>query len=695
VNTRNIVFVLLGCLIGTAASRPPVTHTDSVKETIHGVSVVDPYRWLEDQQSPATRDWIKEQNAYSRSLLDPLPQRAYLTRRFEEILKTERISLPRKKAGRYFYTRRRPEESQAVLYVRDGEKGAERALVDPNKMQGTVSVSLATVSEDGAIAAYRLQRGGEDEVAVHLVDAGSGKLLPDSFPRARYSLFSFHPDGKSLYFSRFEKDGSRVWRHRLGDPPGRDTEVFGRGYDPANFSSCSVSSNSRWLLCRTAKGSTQVNPEIFVADLKNGGILKPVVRNIDAHFFPAIGGDRLFLHTDWKAPNGRILVVDATNPSQGNWKEVVPESVNAIEGMNVLGGQLAVWRLVNVKSTVTFYTLGGRVIRELATPGFGALSGPAGDWNSDEAFYAFESFAQPETIYAYSISTGRQSVWSRRQVPIDPAPVEVKQVWYESKDGTRIPMFVAHKKGIRLDGNNPTYLTGYGGFLASELPVFSPTGALWIEMGGVWALPNLRGGGEFGEKWHQAGMLQNKQNVFDDFIAAAKWLITNKYTRPARLAISGRSNGGLLVGAAMTQRPELFGAVLCGVPLLDMVRYHKFRVARFWIPEYGSSDDPVQFQFIHRYSPYHRVREGTKYPAVLYFTGDSDTRVDPLHARKMAALMQAAQGGDKPVLLLYDTEFGHSGGMPVSKQAEQMTDHIGFLMWQLGWNTPDNGGSRR
>jgi prolyl oligopeptidase len=422
---------------------------------------------------------------------------------------------------------------------------------------------------------------------------------------------------------------------------------------------------------------------VYYQDLKNKGPLLPVVNDVEAAFFVMLGGNRLFLRTNWNAPKWRILEVDLANPGRDHWREVIPQGDAAIEGASAVGGKLAVSLVQEALVRVRLFDTNGKLVRELKPPTLGSLSLPSGEWDSSESFYTFNSFHIPTTIYRYDLASGKQTVWFQSKVPIQTERYEVKQVWYPSKDGTKIPMFLAYAKGLKLDGSNPALLTGYGGFNLSSSPSFSAFAAAWISNGGVWALANLRGGGEYGEAWHHAGMLEKKQNVFDDFIAAAEWLVRSKYTSPDHLAIRGRSNGGLLMGAMITQRPDLFAAVSCGYPLLDMVRYHKFLIASYWVPEYGSSEDPEQFKYIYAYSPYHHVRPGTKYPAVLFTSGDSDTRVAPLHARKMTALMQAANGSDKPILLHYDTKAGHIGATPVSKEIENTTDELDFLMWQL------------
>lgn len=438
-------------------------------------------------------------------------------------------------------------------------------------------------------------------------------------------------------------------------------------------------------------GSAADRTEIFLQDLGAQGPVAPLINDVPARFIADFAGDSLFIQTNWNAPKGRILAADLKNPARDHWREVVPETDAVIEGDSAVGGKLAVLYTKNATSLVRLFEPSGKFLRELPLPAIGSVSGLSGRWSSAETFYSFTSFHIPTTIYRYDIAAATQEIWAKLPVPIDSSKFEVKQVWYTSKDGTKVAMFLVYAKGTKLDGSNPTLLTGYGGFNVSETPAYSSTAAAWITRGGVYALANLRGGGEFGEEWHKAGMLDKKQNVFNDFISAAEWLIANHYTRPSRLAIIGGSNGGLLVGAALTQRPDLFGAVVCLFPLLDMLRYQNFLVARFWVPEYGSAENADQFKYLHAYSPYQQVKPGTKYPPVLFVTGDSDTRVAPLHARKMAARLQAATSSGKPVLLHYDTKAGHSGGTPVSKQIDDLVDELSFVYAQLGVPTAPAG----
>jgi prolyl oligopeptidase len=657
-----------------------------VREVLHGVEIVDPYRWLEDQKSPETRKWIDAQNAYTHALLGAWPGREAVRRRLQELMRVEARNLPMERGGRYFFTRRRPQDDLFILYCRKGLDGPEEVLLDPHPLSPdhSTSLQLLDISQDGTQVVYGLRKGGEDEETVKLLDVATRKDLGEALPRGRYFGVSLTPDKKGLYYSRHGEEGSRVFHHVMGTDPARDRKIFGDGYGPEKIIGAGLSEDGRYLLVTVYHGSAGDQTEVYAQDLAHEGPLVPIVNDIKARFLGDIAGDRLYLQTNWNAPRGRILEVDLAHPARERWREVVPEGKGVIDSFTLAGGRLFVSVLEDVVSHATVYETSGARVRDIAFPTLGTVGSVLGRWTSKEAFFVFTSFHVPTTLYRYDVETGSQSVWYRPAVPFDSDRFETRQVWYSSKDGTRVPLFLVHRKGMKLDGSHPTFLTGYGGFNVTETPAFSPRAALWVERGGVFALANLRGGGEFGEDWHKAGMLDRKQNVFDDFLAAAEWLAANGYTSAAKLAISGGSNGGLLVGAALTQRPDLFAAVACGYPLLDMLRYHKFLVASFWVPEYGSSEDPAQFKYLYAYSPYHRVKPGTPYPAVLFITGDADTRVDPLHARKMTALLQAATASDKPVLLQYDTRAGHSGGKPLSKQIEDISDELSFLLWQLG-----------
>jgi prolyl oligopeptidase len=681
---RPIIAILV--LSIPAVCQPPQTPVHPVTDVIHGVSITDPYRWLEDQNSPQTRAWIDAQMKYTEAELAKAPGRQELHDRIAALLKTERIGMPVEEAGRYFYSRRNADQNQSVLYVREGLGGKDRVLVDPNPLSPDHSTSavLLDVSHDGKIAAYGVRQGGEDELALDFVDVASGRHLADHFAKVRLGGVAILHDDSGLYYGRFTSAGPRVLYHKFGAAVASDRMVFGEKYGPEYFIGVGLSDSGRYLIYDVEFGAAGTRTEVYVQDLVRKTPPERIVGGIDAHFEPAIAGSTMYLRTNWKAPNWRIIAIDLDHPAENRWREVVPERSYVLDSFAPAGGDLVLDYMKDVASYLEVVDANGRHIRDIALPGIGTVRGISSHWASNQLFYGYTSFVVPGTIYRYDVASGRDRLWARERIPFDSQDMEVKQVWYQSKDKTRVPMFLVYRKGLKLDGDRPVYLTGYGGFDISMQPSFSPTAVVWTQMGGVFALPNLRGGGEFGEKWHRAGMFQNKQNVFDDFIAAAEYLIQNHYTKPSRLAISGGSNGGLLVGAAMTQRPDLFQAVLCVAPLLDMIRYQKFKVARFWVSEYGSSDNAEQFKYILKYSPYQHVDKGVKYPAVMFVTGDADTRVDPLHARKMCALMQASTASKRPILLHYRTKAGHSAGLPVSEQIEDSTDMLLFLTWQLG-----------
>ncbi len=685
--------VLMGLVLAPSwaqamdAGGPPPTRVEVVRDTLHGVVIEDPYRWLEDQTAPETREWIKAENEYTKSLLSAYKGRDAIEKRLTELMKIDVINTPIARNGRYFFTKRLKDQDLFVIYMREGLTGKDQVLIDPHGLSPdhTTSVNMLDVSEQGTVMAYGVRKGGADEIEVRFLDVDSKKDLPDVLPTSRYFGISLTPDAGGLYYTEFTLAGQRVRYHKMGTEMAADQEIFGEGFGPDKIVASGLSEDGRYLGIMVFHGSAGKQTEIYYKDLEKGSPVQTLVNDLEARFTPEIVGDRVLLQTDWEAPNGRMLKVSLEDPARENWVEIIPESDTAVmEGFSAAGGKIFVNYLENVKSRLAIFDIDGKSLGEISFPSLGTVSGMQGRWGKNEAFFAFSSFHIPTTIYRYDVATGEKSVWSKLEVPVDSDQIEVKQVWYTSKDGTKVPMFLIYKKGLKLDGKNPVILSGYGGFSVSLTPWFSARAVLWVENGGVYAIPNIRGGGEFGEDWHEAAMFEKKQNCFDDFIAAAQWLIDNKYTNADKLACRGGSNGGLLVGAMLTQRPDLFTAVVCTYPLLDMLRYQMFLVARFWVSEYGSSDDPMQFEYLQAYSPYHNVVEGTQYPAVLFITGDSDTRVAPLHARKMAALLQAKTGSDKPVLLKYDTETGHSGGMPVEKQIEDSTDEFSFVFWQLG-----------
>jgi prolyl oligopeptidase len=671
------------------AGCPPKAQTGDVVDVLHGVRVPDPYRWLEDQDSSQTRAWIDAEDRCTAGALDSLPGRKAISGRLAALMRTEAVGVPLIRGGRLFYMKRAPDEDLSLIYARDGVNGHEQILVDPRPLSPdhSTSVSLLGASDDGRYVFYGVRLGGQDEVALHVMDARTRRDLPDRFPSIHYFGVGLTGDSKQLYYGTTRTTGPRVMLHVMGTPASKDRAIFGQGYSLRILILPRLFENGRWLVINVSQGAAG-NNDIFVRDLSAAGApLRPIVKGVPAIFRPEIAGHTLYMMTDWKAPNHRIVAVDlAGDVSPAHWRDVVPESANPIEGFSLAGGKLIVSYVQDASDHRRIFDADGKPAGEIRLPATGTASGVESRWDSSDLMFSFTAFAIPPAVYHYDMSSGRLAVWAQPQVPVDSAAFETRQVWYHSKDGTRVPMFLFYKKGLQLDGSNPTVLTGYGGFDLNETPSFRQEAIVWAEHGGVWAAANMRGGGEFGEAWHRAGMFGNKQNVFDDFYAAAEWLIQNHYTNPAKLGIQGQSNGGLLMGASLTQRPNLFRAVVCMYPLLDMLRYQKFMGGPWWVSEYGSAEDAAQFQYLLKYSPYQNIHEGTKYPAVLFITGDGDTRVAPLHARKMAARLQAdaANTPGKPILMLYDTKSGHSGGRPVGQQIAEQTNILSFLFWQLG-----------
>jgi len=668
------------------ANAPPPTRRGDVQETLHGVTISDPYRWLEDQNSPETRAWINQQNEYTHKLLDRWPGRDRLRSRLAELMKVEQINVPLERHGRLFYRKRAADQVQFVIYTRQGDEGKEEVLIDPNPMSPdhSTNVEVMDASKDGKLLAYGIRQGGKDETELHMLDVDARHDLADVLPPRVYFDVSFLLDHSGFYYSTMADDGPRVRFHKMGTKADADTDVFGKGYTKQDIIVGDVSEDGRHLVFHVLHGANADKVEIWVQDLAKMGPIEPVIKDLDARTFAFPVGDELFLHTNYKAPKGRIMVLNLAKPAPENWREVVPEAEDAIDNVTVAGGRIVVTYVKNASNVVRAFQPDGKLAFDVRLPALGAVYAFQGKWESETAYFVYSSFAIPQTVYRCDMKTGRQSVWARVTVPVDSSQFETRQVWYASKDGTKVPMFLVYAKGVKLDGSNPALLEGYGGFAVNNTPYFSADAIIWAERGGVFALANIRGGGEFGESWHQAGMRDKKQNVFDDFIAASEWLIQNKYTNPSKLAILGGSNGGLLVGAALTERPELYRAVVCWHPLLDMLRYDQFMEAQFWVSEYGAAKDPEQFKWLYAYSPYQHVQQGVKYPAVLFMTGDGDTRVAPLHARKMAALLQAETGSDRPILLRYELEAGHSGGRSLTQEIGDAVDELSFLFWQLG-----------
>jgi prolyl oligopeptidase len=680
------VVAILAPMLSAADFTPPPTRTEPVTEVLHGVSITDPYRWLENQEAPATREWLAAQDKFTRAYLEALPGRDALRRKLDALIRIDSVGTPTLRKGRYFFSRRLATEDRRSLCKREGFTGKDEVLIAPADVSTdpAASVFYMSFTADGAIAAYGMRMGGEDESDIRFLDVATRKTLPDRLPRARYIGLALTPDKKGAYYGIVGgAQGSRVWYHAMGTPASSDREVFGQGYGALDFVVPEVSPDGRWLAIGVYQGSPPKRTDIFLQDLKSNGPIRPILKE-DAEVGTEFAGDYLLLISNAKSPNRKIMRVELANPAPDRWKLIVPEGKLAIDGVSAVGHRVFVSYLEDVHTRIRQFDIDGKSLGDLKVPGLGTVSVPRGQWEEDEAFFGFSSFVDPGTTFRLAIATDKREVWFKPRIPIDTGNIETKQVWYTSKDGTKVPMFVVQKRGMALDGERPTWLTAYGGFNLALTPGFSAVAAWWVERGGVFAQPNLRGGGEFGENWHSAGMFEKKQNVFDDFIGAAEWLIKNKYTKPEKLAVQGGSNGGLLMGAMMTQRPELFGAIVCGAPLLDMLRFHKLSIGSIWAAEYGSAEEAKQFEYLRKYSPYHNVKSGTKFPAILFMTGDADTRVDPAHARKMTALVQAANASNNPVMLRYDTKGGHSGIGNVSKNIEELVDEIGFLAARVG-----------
>jgi prolyl oligopeptidase len=684
----------------TASMIPPKAKTQMVEDTVQGHKITDSYRWLEDANSLDTQEFVRAELAYTRGILDPLPGRDQIHERLTRLLSIGTITTPQVGGKYYFYTRREGTQNQPVLLVREGIHGKDRLLVDVNQMaaDGTVALDWCAPSEDGKYVAYGTSPGGSEESTLHIIETANGKLLPDTIDRARFANVAWKKDNSGFYYGRNPKKGDvpageevyhvKIFYHALGGDPEKDPLIFGERRRPQDIPSAQLADDEdRWLLVTVFSSWTKT--EMYLQDLQAGTPPVELTSAKDFVYSAEIFQGKLYIFTNEDAPHYRVFAVDAANPKRENWKEIIPQSDAVLKGFSVAGGKLFAQYEQDASSHLKLFELDGKLIGDIALPAIGTVVSSSGKWDRKEVFFNFYSFTVPPSVYQVDVSSRHTELWDKVDAPgIDPSAYEVNQLWFSSKDGTKVPMFVFHKKGLALNGKNPTLLTGYGGFNISLTPSFAGDRYLWLEHGGVFAVANLRGGAEFGEDWHRAGMLEKKQNVFDDFIAAAKYLIAQKYTDKDHLAIRGGSNGGLLMGAAFTQRPDLFRAVVCAVPLLDMLRYQNFQIAKLWIPEYGSADDPKQFDWIYAYSPYHHVKAGTEYPAILFTTADTDTRVDPMHAKKMAALMQAeaanGQSRERPILLRIEPKAGHGAGKPITKQIEELTDVYSFLFWQLG-----------
>jgi prolyl oligopeptidase len=680
-------------------SGPPKAKVEPVEDTVQGHKIIDRYRYLENPNDPDTKLYVEQELSYTRSILDPLPGRDKINARLSQLLEIGTVGAPQLGGKYYFHTRREGNQNQPVLYVREGLKDEDRVLVDVNKMSsdGTVALDWWFASDDGKYVAYGTSQSGSEESTLHIVESATGKVLPDTIDRTRFASVAWMKDSSAFYYTRHPKKGEvpdgeevyhvKVFYHQIGSDPAKDPLIFGEGRNPQDIPNVNLSEDDRWLLIDVGEGWTK--SEMYLQDLQSKNPPLEITTGKDFLYGVDFFEGKLYITTNEDAPHYRVFVADATNPKRENWKEIIPQSDAVLQNASVTGGKLLVQYEHNATSELKLFGLDGKKLADVPLPAIGNVFSASGRYDRNEIFFGFQSFTVPPSVYRVDLTDVKSVLWANVDAPsIDGSAYDVQQVWYSSKDGTKVPMFIVSKKGIEKNAKNPTLLTGYGGFNISMTPTFSRSMYLWMEHGGIYAVANLRGGSEFGEDWHRAGMLEKKQNVFDDFIAAGEYLIAQKYTDKDHLAIQGGSNGGLLMGAMITQRPDLFRAVVCQVPLLDMLRYQNFQIAKLWIPEYGSAEDAKQFDWLYAYSPYHHVKPGQEYPAILFMTGDTDTRVDPMHAKKMAALMQAeAKNGDskdKPILLRIETKAGHGQGKPVAKQIEESTDMYSFLFWQLG-----------
>lgn len=676
----------------------PIARQDDAVDNYHGVKVADPYRWLEEPDSEETKAWVKAQNNLTFSYLNQIPAKDKIKQRLTKLWDYEKYSNPVKQGNRYFYFKNDGLQNQSVLYTLQKLDDEPKVLLDPNQLSsdGTVALSGFAISDDGKYIAYGLSSSGSDWQEWYVRDVETAKDLNDKLQWIKFSSASWTNDNQGFFYSRYDEPDQKskleevnyyqkLYYHRLGTPQTQDVLIYERRDQKEWGFSGSVTEDGNYLVISVWKG-TDPNNLVFYKDLtKPDAKVVELIDKFESDFsFIDNEANTLFFRTDLNAPKGRIIGIDITKPDRNDWQEIIGEAPETLEGASILNNQFVAEYLQDARSEVKVFDLKGKFIRDVELPGIGSVSGFGGEKTDTETFYNFTSFTTPGTIYRYDMTTGKSTIFRQPQVDFNPNEYETKQVFYRSKDGTKVPMFITHKQGLKLDGDNPTYLYGYGGFNASMTPSFSVSMLTWMEMGGVYVMANIRGGGEYGEKWHTAGMKLNKQNVFDDFIAAAEWLIANKYTKPAKLAIAGGSNGGLLVGACMTQRPDLFGVALPAVGVMDMLRFHKFTIGWAWTSEYGSPENPEEFKALYAYSPLHNLKPGTAYPATLITTADHDDRVVPAHSFKFAAALQAAHKGDAPVLIRIETKAGHGAGKPTTKRIEEVTDIWAFLVKNMG-----------
>ncbi|HZS74991.1 MAG TPA: prolyl oligopeptidase family serine peptidase [Ktedonobacteraceae bacterium] len=672
--------------------KPPVARRDDIVENYHGTPVADPYRWLEDASSPETLAWVEAENAVTEEFLSSIPQREQLRQRLTQLWNYPKYSVPIKRGEHYFFTYNSGLQNQAVLYGQESLQSEPRQILDPNTFSedGTAALTNSAFSKDGSLLTYGISYHGSDWQELHVRRVNDLADYSEVIRWCKFSSIAWKHDNSGFYYNRLPEPGtvpeedqsnySRVYWHAINTPQEQDILVYERpDFKELSFSP-SITYDGTYLLLDVWHGTDPKN-RLYYRPVESDG---PFIRLLDkadaTYHFIGNDGPIFYIRTNLNAPRYRIIAIDIAHPERENWRELIPEQQDTMAFVRLVNSQFVVTYLHDAHHETKIYNLDGSYVRDIPLPALGSIVGISGKPDQTEMFLDFTSYLYPPTIYRYDFTNNTLSLLHGAKLDFDTDAYETRQVFYTSKDGTRIPMFLTHKKGLELNGNNPTLLYGYGGFDVSLTPSFLASTLVWLEHGGIYAVANLRGGGEYGEEWHQAGVLDRKQNVFDDFIAAAEWLIANKYTNTSRLAIQGGSNGGLLVAACMVQRPDLYGAILCHVPVIDMLRYHKFSVGRYWVSDYGNAEaNPEHFRFLYAYSPLHNVKEGVSYPPTLILAADTDDRVVPAHAKKFAATLQAANGGENPILLRIETKAGHGMGKPTTKLIEERADVLAFL----------------
>lgn len=706
--TTHILIIVIGLIplsLTTAQDQPaPLKYPETRKvdqiDEYFGIKVPDPYRWLEQdvRESDEVRDWVERQNQVTFGYLKTLPYRDKIEKRLTELWNYEKYSPPFKEGGRYYFFKNDGLQNQSVLYRMDSLDGEPVVLIDPNlwSEDGTVALGGLDFSDDGKYLAYGVQESGSDWRTWYVMEIETGKKLDDEIRWIKFGGATWAPDSKGFYYNRYDEPtegatfqslntNQKVFYHRVGTPQSEDVLVHADPEHPEWGFSPTVTEDGQYLVLTVWKGTDDRYQVMYKPLGDPDSKFTYLIDNFENEYtYLGNDGPVFYFRSNFNAPKRCVLAINLNHPEKENWKVIIPETENVIEDAGMVGDFFILSYLQDAKSLVHQYAVNGDFVREIGLPGIGTANGFSGKRTDDTTFYSFSSFNRPPSIYHYELKSGESKLFREAKVDFNPDDYVVKQVFYNSKDGTRVPMFIAHKKGLELNGQNPTLLYGYGGFNISLTPGFSVSRLQWMEMGGVFAMANLRGGGEYGEAWHKAGTKTNKQNVFDDFIAAAEWLIENKYTSPKKIAIQGGSNGGLLVGACMTQRPDLFGACLPAVGVMDMLRFQKFTAGRFWVDDYGSSENSLEeFQALAAYSPYHNIADGTEYPPTLVTTADTDDRVVPGHSFKFAARLQEAQAGSAPVLIRIETKAGHGAGKPTSKIIEELADQWAFLVKHL------------